>query len=87
MPLPHPSGYEPPRQSSLDRRRVLLAGVILSLIAGGLLVLGRRAAAHAGNALPHASLERALVVVLVAGGCGAWGATMRQLAAIAGREH
>ena len=62
MPLPHPAGYEPPRQSSLDRRRVLLAGVILSLIAGGLLVLGRRAAAHAGNALPHASLERALVV-------------------------
>ena len=46
MPLPHLSGYEPPRQSSL--------------IAGGLLVLGRRAAAHAGNALPHASLERAL---------------------------
>ena len=83
MPLPHPPGYAPPRQSRLDRRRVLLAGVILSLIAGGLLVLVRRAAAHAGNALPHASLERALVVVLVAGGCGAWGETMRQLAVIA----
>jgi len=83
MPLPHPPGYEPPRQGSLDHRRVLLAAVILSLIAAGLLILGRRAAAHAGNALPQASLERALVVVLVAGGCAAWGETMRQLAAIA----
>ena len=43
MPLPHPHGYEPPRQTRVDRRRVLLAGVILSLIAAGLLVLGRRA--------------------------------------------
>ncbi len=83
MPLPHPPGYEPPRQTRVDRRRVLLAAVVLSLLAAVLLVLGRRAAAHAGNALPHASLERALLVVLVAGGCGAWGETMRQLAAIA----
>jgi len=74
---------EPPRQSHLDRRRVLLAGVILSLIAAGLLVLGQRAASHAGNALPPASMERALMVVLVAGGCGAWGEIMRQLASIA----
>ena len=83
MPLPHPPGYQPPRQTRMDRRRVLLAGVLFSLLAAVLLVLGRRAAAHAGNALPHASLERALVVVLVAGGCGAWGETMRQLAAVA----
>jgi hypothetical protein len=83
MPLPHPSGYAPPRQSRLDRRRVLLAGVVLALLAALLLVLGRRAAAHASNALPHASPERALLVVLVAAGCGAWGETMRQLAAIA----
>jgi H+/gluconate symporter-like permease len=83
MPLPHPPGYEPPRQTRMDRRRVLLAGVVFSLIAMVLLVLGRRAAAHAGNDLPQASLERILVVVLVAGGCGAWGETMRQLAAIA----
>jgi hypothetical protein len=67
----------------MDRRRVLLAGVVFSLSAVVLLVLGRRAAAHAGNDLPQASLERILVVVLVAGGCGAWGETMRQLAAIA----
>ena len=87
MPLPHPPGYQPPRQTRVDRRRVLLAGVLFSLLAAVLLVLGRRAAAHAGNALPHASLERALVVVLVAGGCGAWGESMRQLAAIArGRD-
>jgi hypothetical protein len=45
MPLTHPTGYEPPLQTRVDRRRVLLAG-----------------------------------------GCGALGETMRQLAAIAGRE-
>ncbi|MEB3306880.1 MAG: hypothetical protein VKK98_01890 [Cyanobacteriota bacterium] len=83
MPLPHPPGYVPRRQTRMDRRRVLLAGLVFALIAVVLLVLGRRAAAHAGNALPHASLERVLLVVLVAGGCGAWGETMRQLAAIA----
>ena len=83
MPLPHPPSYEPPKQTRLDRRRLVLAGVVFSLIAAVLLVLGRRAAAYSGNALPHASLERALVVVVVAGGCGAFGETMRQLAAIA----
>ncbi|NBW63087.1 MAG: hypothetical protein EBR33_07965 [Synechococcaceae bacterium WB4_1_0192] len=83
MPLPHPPGYQPRLQSRFDRRRVLLAGALFSLFAAVLLVLGRRAAAHAGNALPHASLERALLVVVVAGGCGAWGETMRQLAALA----
>ena len=86
MPLPHPPGYQPPRQSQVDRRRVLLAAMVLAVLAVLavlLLVLGRRAAAHAGNALAQPSLERALVVVLVAAGCGAWGETMRQLAGIA----
>ena len=86
MPLPHPPGYQPPRQSQVDRRRVLLAAVVLAVLAALLLVLGRRAAAHAGNAgnaLAQPSLERSLVVVLVAAGCGAWGETMRQLAGIA----
>ena len=50
MPLPHPPGYHPPRQSQVDRRRVLR----------------RRAAAHASNSLAQPSLERGLVVVLVA---------------------
>ncbi|QPN70925.1 hypothetical protein [Synechococcus sp. CBW1108] len=68
MPLPHPPGYQPPRQSQLDRRRVLLAAVVLAVLAALLLVLGRRAAAHAGNAMAQPSLERALVVVLVAAG-------------------
>jgi H+/gluconate symporter-like permease len=82
MPLPHPPGYQPPRPSRVDRRRVLLAGCVLALMAAVLLVLGRRAAEHAANQLFQPSLERALVVVLVAAGCGAWGETMRQLAAI-----
>ena len=83
MPLPHPPGYQPPRQSQVDRRRVRLAAMVLAVLAVLLLVLGRRAAAHAGNALAQPSLERSLAVVLVAAGCGAWGETMRQLAGIA----
>ena len=83
MPLPHPPGYQPPRQSQVDRRRVLLAAMVLAVLAVLLLVLGRRAAAHAGNALAQPSFERSLAVVLVAAGCGAWGETMRQLAGIA----
>ena len=83
MPLPHPLGYQPPRQSRFDRRRVLLAAVLFGFLASVLLVLGRRAAAHPSNALHHASPERLLVVLLVAGGCGAWGESMRQLAAVA----
>ena len=82
MPLPHPPGYQPPRQSQVDRRRVLLAAMVLAVLAVLLLVLGRRAAAHAGNAMAQPSLERALAVVLVAAGCGAWGERMRQLAGI-----
>ena len=83
MPLPHPPGYQPPRQSQVDRRRVLLAAVVLAVLAALVLVHGRRAAAHAGNIMAQPSLERALAVVLVAAGCGAWGETMRQLAGIA----
>lgn len=82
MPLPHPPGYQPPRQTRLDRRRVVLAGFVFALLAALLLVLGRRAAAAPGSPLPKAALERVVVAVLVAGGCGVWGETMRQLAAI-----
>ena len=46
MPLPHPPGYQPPRQSQVDRRRVLLAAMVLAVLAVLLLVLGRRAAAQ-----------------------------------------
>ncbi len=88
MPLPHPPGYRPRRQTRLDRRRIVLAGVLFSLLASLLLVLGRRAAAVPGSSLPVVALERALVVVLVAGACGAWGDLMRQLARLEnGRER
>jgi hypothetical protein len=87
MPLPHPPGYHQPAQRRLDRRRVLLAGVLFSALAALLLALGRRAAEAPGSALPHASLERALVVVVAAGCCGAWGEVMRQLAAVARSRH
>lgn len=71
-------------QSTLESiANVLLAAVVVAVLAVLLLVLGRRATAHAGNALAQPSLERALAVVLVAAGCGAWGETMRQLAGIA----
>ena len=83
MPLPHPPGYREPPQTRLDRRRVLLAGVVFAAMAALLLVLGRRAAEAPGSALPHASLERAVAVVVVAGCCGAWGEAMRQLARVA----
>ena len=69
-------------QSTLESiANVPLAAMVLAVLA--VLVLGRRAAAHAGNAMAQPSLERALAVVLVAAGCGAWGETMRQLAGIA----
>jgi hypothetical protein len=87
MPLPHPPGYREPRQTRLDRRRVALAGVVFASMAALLLVLGRRAAEVPGSALPHASLARALAVVVVAGCCGAWGETMRQLARLARSRH
>ena len=83
MPLPHPPGYQPPRQSRVVGRRVCLAAVVFSLLAAVLLVLGRRAAETPGTALPKASPERALLVVLAAGCCGAWGEWMRQLAQVA----
>ena len=83
MPLPHPPGYREPLQRRLNRRRVLLAGMVFSALAVLLLALGRRAAEAPGSALPRASLERALVVVVAAGCCGAWGEVMRQLAAVA----
>ena len=71
-------------QSTLESiANVPLAAMVLAVLAVLLLVLGRRAAAHAGNAMAQPSLERALAVVLVAAGCGAWGETVRQLAGIA----
>ena len=94
-PPPHPtfSLTSPARQAFTDQAtyqstlesiaNVPLAAMVLAVLAVLLLVLGRRAAAHAGNAMAQPSLERALAVVLVAAGCGAWGETVRQLAGIA----
>ena len=35
MPLPHPAGYRPRPQGRVDRRRILLAGVLFSFFAVG----------------------------------------------------
>lgn len=82
MPLPHPPGYQPVRPQRVDRRRVLLAALIYPILTLVLLVLGRRAAEYSANQLFQPSLVRASVVVIASGFCGAWGETMRQLAAV-----
>lgn len=86
MPLPHPPGYQPRSPQRVDRRRVLLAALLYPFLAAVLLFLGRRAAEYSANQLFQPSAVRAVVVVFAAGFCGAWGETMRQLAAVSRRR-
>ena len=79
MPLPHPPGYRPRPQGRVDRRRILLAGVLFSFFAVLLVLLGHRAARAPGSALKPIHPERLLVVTVGAGFCGSFGETMRQL--------
>ena len=83
MPLPHPPGYRPRQQSRVDRRRVVLAGVLFGFFAVLLMVLGHRAARAPGSSLKTMSLDHVLVVMFGVGFCGSWGETMRQLALVA----
>ena len=83
MPLPHPPGYRPRQQSRVDRRRIVLAGMLFSFFAVLLMVLGHRAAKAPGSSLKTMSLDHVLVVMLGVGFCGSWGETMRQLSLVA----
>ena len=83
MPLPHPPGYRPRQQSRVDRRRVVLAGVLFGFFAVLLMVLGHRAARAPGSSLKTMSLDHVLVVMVGVGFCGSWGETMRQLSLVA----
>ena len=83
MPLPHPPGYRPRQQSRVDRRRIVLAGMLFGFFAVLLMVLGHRAAKTPGSSLKTMSLDHVLVVMLGVGFCGSWGETMRQLSLVA----
>ena len=83
MPLPHPPGYRPRQQSRVDRRRIVLAGMLFGFFAVLLMVLGHRAANEPGSSLKTMSLDHVLVVMFGVGFCGSWGETMRQLSLVA----
>ena len=83
MPLPHPPGYHPRQQSRVDRRRIVLAGMLFGFFAVMLMVLGHRAARAPWSSLKTMSLDHVLVVMLGVGFCGSWGETMRQLSLVA----
>ena len=83
MPLPHPPGYRRRQQSRVDRRRIVLAGVLFGFFAVLLMVLGHRAAKTPGSSLKTMSLDHVLVVMFGVGFCGSWGETMRQLSLVA----
>ena len=83
MPLPHSPGYRPRQQNRVDRRRIVLAGVLFGFFAVLLMVLGHRAAKTPGSSLKTMSLDHVLVVMFGVGFCGSWGETMRQLSLVA----
>ena len=83
MPLPHPPGYRPRQQSRVDRRRIVLAGMLFGFFAVLLMVLGHQAAKTPGSSLKTMSLDHVLVVMFGVGFCGSWGETMRQLSLVA----
>ena len=88
MPLPHLPGYRPRLQSRVDRRRVVLAGMLFGFFAVLLMVLGHRAARSPGSSLNKTmSADHVMVVMFGVGFCGSWGETMRQLSLVARNEQ
>ncbi|CAK6690131.1 hypothetical protein VB716_01390 [Synechococcus sp. CCY9201] len=83
MPLPPPPGYRRGRQRRVDRRRIALAGTLMASAATVLALLAHRAMRTPGSLLTPIPLVKLAVVVSVAGACGSWGETMRQLALVA----
>lgn len=79
MPLPHPPGYRPPRQRRIDRRRVALATVLAAGAAALLLALAHRASLAPGEPIRAIQPRFWALVAGMAGFCGFWGETMRQL--------
>jgi hypothetical protein len=80
MPLPVPPNYTPKRQLRVDKRRVALAGVLLSGMSALLLGLAQRVARTPGEPLPAWPLPYILAVIGMAGFCGAWNEAMAQIA-------
>lgn len=80
MPLPPPPGYVPKRQVRIDWRRVVLAGALFILMSTVLLVLAHNLARTPGELLPDWPLRYRLLVIGVAGFCGAWNEAMAQIA-------
>jgi len=80
MPLPLPPEYTPKRQLRVDRRRIVLAGLLFSGMATLLLALAHRVARVPGELLPAWPLPYRLAMVAAAGFCGAWNEAMCQIA-------
>jgi hypothetical protein len=79
MPLPRPAGYQPRRQLRIDRRRIVLAGVINACAALLLLGLAHRVSRTPGELLPPIHPRFWVLVSGVAGFCGIWGEALRQI--------
>jgi len=80
MPLPPPPGYKPRRQQRVDRRRILFSSALAAMAATVLLLLVHRAAHTPGQPIKPIPLLGAVLLVVGAASCGAWGESMRQLA-------
>ncbi|MCP9885775.1 hypothetical protein KBY97_11675 [Synechococcus sp. ATX 2A4] len=79
MPLPRPPGYRPLRQLRVDRRRIVLAGFLYALAMLVLLLLAHQVSRTPGELLPTIHPRFWALLIGMAGFCGAWGETLRQI--------
>ena len=79
MPLPRPPGYQPRRQLRVDRRRIALAGFLYALAVLVLLVVAHHASRTPCELLPVIHPRFWALLIGMAGFCGAWGETLRQI--------